>query len=231
MKNIFSLLLALLILASCANDSKGSMLVTGTVKGLKKGTLYLQKMNDTILVSVDSLVLDGVENFSLSDELESPEIYYLTLGNDKEKQIPFFGDKGTITINTKLDKFKFGATVEGLKNHELLEQYNDMKSQYTNKNLDLIKAEFDAQKNKDSLVLDSVQTKMVNLEKSKHRYTANFAITNGSSEVSPYVALTELYNANIVWLDSISNSLTEEVKVSKYGKQLDKFITEIKSKE
>jgi len=32
-------------------------------------------------------------------------------------------------------------------------------------------------------------------------------------------------------LDTINNSLSPEIKKSKYGKKLDEFITEIKSKE
>ena len=124
MKNIFLSLLVLIILASCTKDTKGSMLVIGEVKGLKKGTLYLQKMNDTLIVTVDSIALDGVNVFSLSDELESPEIYYLSLDSNIDNRIPFFGDKGTIKIHTKLDKFVYGASVKGLKNQVLLDEYN-----------------------------------------------------------------------------------------------------------
>ena len=231
MKNIFLSLLVLIMLASCIKDSKGSMLVIGEVKGLKKGTLYLQKMNDTLMVSVDSIALDGVNVFSLSDELESPEIYYLNLDNDADKRIPFFGDKGTIEINTKLDKFVYGASVKGLKNQELLDEYNAMKSQFSNKNLDLIKAEFDANKENDTVKIDSVQNLLKSLTKSRYRYTVNFAINNGDAEVAPYLALTELYNANVVWLDSLNNSLSKDVSTSKYGEKLKEFIAGIKSKE
>ena len=49
--------------------------------------------------------------------------------------------------------------------------------------------------------------------------------------MSPYIALTELVDANIQLLDTVNNSLSEEIKVSKYGIQLDKFIQDIKSQE
>ena len=143
MKNLLILLLAIVTIVSCTSDKKGSMLVTGDVKGLKKGTLYLQKMNDSLAVSVDSIVLDGVSTFSLSDEIESPEIYYLALNNDPVKKIQFFGDVGTIDIQTILDKFSYRATITGLKNQKLLEAYNDMIKDYRDRNLELIKAEFD----------------------------------------------------------------------------------------
>lgn len=38
------------------------MTVSGNVKGLKKGTLYLQKVNDTVLITVDSLQIKGDGN-------------------------------------------------------------------------------------------------------------------------------------------------------------------------
>ena len=229
MKNILILLLALAVIVSCTTSTKGSMLVTGEVKGLKKGTLYLQKMNDSIAISVDSIVLDGVSTFTLSDEIESPEIYYLALNKDPDKKILFFGDVGTIDIQTMLDKFTYRATISGLKNQQLLEDYNSMIKDYRDRNLELIKVEFEVRKSNDSLKMDSVQKLFESLVKSRYRYTINYAITNSDAEVAPYLALTELYNANIVWLDSVNNSLSKEVKSSKYGKRLDKFISEIKN--
>lgn len=229
MKKIFLSLLVTLVLVSCTTSEKGSMLVSGEIKGLKKGTLYLQKMNDTISVSVDSIVLDGVSVFSLSDDIESPEIYYLTLDNSDDKKIPFFGEEGTITIHTKLDKFRFGADIKGLENQELLEKYNKMIGKFSDKRLDLIKASFEAKKDDDSLKIDSVQSLMNNLVKRRYYYTTNFAITNNNAEVAPYLALTELFDANISLLDTVNNSLTKKVKTSKYGKALEEFIVKIKS--
>ena len=218
-----------LVLSSCSNEKKGSMLVTGEIKGLKKGTLYLQKMKDTLLVSVDSMNLDGVEAFSLSDEIESPEIYYLTLDNRKDKQIAFFGDKGTIQIQTKLDKFIVKATIEGQRNQQLLEEYNKMIMKFRDKNLDFIKAEFESKG--DTLKTDSILKLSSSLLRRRYFYTTNFAVKNGDAEVAPYLALTELYDANLNLLDTINNSLTKDVQASKYGKKLKEFITEIKSKQ
>tara|TARA_R110002033_G_scaffold1173_5_gene11021 strand:- start:1167 stop:1322 length:156 start_codon:yes stop_codon:yes gene_type:complete len=49
--------------------------------------------------------------------------------------------------------------------------------------------------------------------------------------VAPYLALTEIYNAQVKYLDTISNSLTPKVKDSKYGKELQSFIKTIKNTE
>ena len=55
------------------------MILTGTVDGLRKGTLYLQKIQDSTLVNIDSVVVNGNPEFQFKTEIESPEIYYLYL--------------------------------------------------------------------------------------------------------------------------------------------------------
>ena len=54
-------------------------------------------------------------------------------------------------------------------------------------------------------------------------------MNNRESEVAPYLALSEIYDANVKWLDTINNSLTPKIKGSKYGKELQIFIDKIKN--
>ena len=226
MKHIILGCSIVLFFMSCSSDKKSNMFVSGEIKGLKKGTLYLHKQVDTVFVAVDSVSLDGTSVFSLSDKLESPEIYYLSLGNNQEKKIMFFGDVGEITINTKLDKFIVNADVKGQKNQQLLAEYNQMMKKFRDRNLDLIKADFETKG--DSVKQDSLLKLSSSLLKRRYFYTTNFAVKNADAEIAPYLALTELYNANISLLDTINNSLTAEIKASKYGKELNKYITDIK---
>jgi len=231
MKKTIVSLLIIAILAACKTEKKNTMFVQGEVKNLKKGILYLQKMKDTLAVTVDSIVLDGINTFTLADEVESPELYFLSLNKSPSKQISFFGEKGTITINTKLDKFVYGATINGLTNQLLLDEYNEMKRKFSDKRLDLIKADFDSKKSGDSIKIDSIENLIKGLIKRKYYYTTNFAVNHPDNEIAPYLALTELFDANITLLDTINNSLTPKVKASKYGKKLEEFIVGIKSKE
>lgn len=231
MKKIIVFIIVSVVVFACNKEKTNTMLVSGEIKNLKKGVLYLQKIKDTLLITVDSISLDGVNTFTLTDEVESPEIYYLTLDKSPSRQISFFGEKGTITIDTKLDKFVFGATINGLTNQQLLDEYYEMKNKFSGKRLDLIKADFDAKKSEDSLIIDSIQSQINNLIKRKYFYTTNFAVIHSDNEIAPYLALTELYDANIALLDTVNNSLSTKVKESTYGKKLEKFITDIKSKE
>lgn len=231
MKNIISCIVLVCLFVSCSNTKNGNLTVTGKIDGFKKGTLYLQKYVDTLLVSVDSLSINGESNFSLVDNLENPEIYYLSLDKNAAQKIIFFAEPGEISINSKLAKYETSAKISGSENQKLLEEHNKMAQKFTGKQLDLIKEKFDAQKNNDAELLNTLEKQESSLVRRKYYYSTNFAVNNGKFEVAPYIALTELYYANVKLLDTVNNSLSKKVKASKYGLELDKFIKDIKEKE
>ena len=60
MKKVCLALVTLIVLASCSNNEQSKDLtLTGTIKGLKSGTVYIQKYQDTSLVVLDSIKIDG----------------------------------------------------------------------------------------------------------------------------------------------------------------------------
>ena len=231
MRKVLLLFIALLAF-SCSKDQP-DLIVRTSIKGLKKGTVYLKKVKDTSLITIDSVVINGNSMFELKSDLESPEVFYLYLDKNggKNDRITFFADKGVTEINTTLKNFVFDANIKGSEQQKVLEDYQLLMSRINHRNLDLIKESFDAQKNGDSLAFVDYDKKQNNIIKSKYLQTVNFAINNSDSEVAPYLALTEIYNAKINFLDTINKSLTPKVKASKYGKELDAFIKEIKAKE
>ena len=228
MKKLISCLIIVIAVISCSKEKTGNMIVKGTITDLKKGTVYLQKYIDTVLVSVDSVQLDGTGQFTLVDNVDSPEIYYVTLNDINTEKIYFFGDKGEINVTSKLEKFATSAKITGSKIHDKMMEHRKMISQFNNRQLELFKEKFDAQKANDTALLSKLLKEEKNLIKRKYYYTTNFAVTNADSEIAPLLALSELYNANFQLLDTVNNSLSEKVKTSKYGKELEKYILRIK---
>ena len=229
---LFSLLLALLIVACGDNPSENTMTVTGKVKGLKKGTLFLQHIPDSTLVTLDSLQVEGDGSFSFKTELESPEIFYLYLdkkdANDINDRITFFGEPGTITINTAWNTFDTDAKIEGSKTQKKLEEYQKTMSRFNFKNLELMQTAANRQTVLDSVQMDSMQQLSNKNVQRGYAFALNFALNNKDSYIAPYIALTEVSDANVIYLDSIYNSLTPEVADSKYGNRLGEYLTEIK---
>ncbi|TDQ30838.1 DUF4369 domain-containing protein [Zeaxanthinibacter enoshimensis] len=220
-------LLALLIVA-CGKDPEKTMVVTGNIAGLKKGTLYLQKIQDSSLVALDSLEISGDGKFSFQTTLDSPELFYLYLKkedkNDYNDRISFFGEAGTITINTQWNAFEGKAKISGSKTQEKLEEYRQVMSKFNTRNLELVQASSRPEYREDSIAMDSLnQLNEKNILRG-YLYALNFALNNKDSEVAPFIALTEVPDANKKYLDSIYNALTPEVANSKYGRALSDYL-------
>ena len=232
MKKIIVVLVVSILMIACSSKKDGNMIVEGTIKGLKKGTLYLQKMNDTAIISMDSVNVLGDGKFRLTDNVESPVMYYLTYdGNANDKRILFFGGKGTITINDNMSTFGFSPEITGSPNQLVLDKFLKINNQFKNQRLEFIKKEFDARQSKNTDLIENLEEDYNRMIRRKYLYTTNFALSNSNSEAAAYIALTELYDANIKLLDTINKKLSMVVKNSTYGKRLDKYISKIKSEE
>ena len=209
------------------------MVVKGQIEGLRKGTVYLQKIKDSILINIDSLTIEGIPNFEFKKEISTPEVYFLYLNKEDNDslndRILFFGEKGEIVINTLLNTFESSAKVTGSENQVLLQEYRSISRKFDQQNLNYVKGYLNAIQTKlDDAVIDSIQTGIDNLLKRRYLYALNFASNNGDNVIAPYIALTEVYDANIKLLDTVASKLSEKVKASKYGKELLKFIAERK---
>ncbi|MDN3725356.1 DUF4369 domain-containing protein [Aequorivita sp. SDUM287046] len=231
MRYFLSIAVVMLSLWSCATDTE-IMNLTGTVKGLKKGTLLLQKIEDTLLVTVDSMTVDGNANFSFSQKIESPEIYYLYVrlkdGTLRDDRIPFFAENGEININTNLKNFGSAAVVTGSKNDKSLKEYLKLKDRYVIKNLGLIEDRLKLGNNIADSSLLKIEQRQRALLSNKYLATINFAMNHKDQEVAPYLMLSEVYDSNIKYLDTVYKALTPKIKDSKYGKELESFIKDRK---
>ena len=219
-------LLIILILIGCNSDNN-KMVVSGNIEGLKKGTLYLQKQKDSIIVSLDSLLIEGSGEFTLETKIIEPDIYYLYLdkndGDSLNDIITFFGNIGEININTRLQTFDSGYKITGSKNSELLEEYLSIIRKFNSENLDLVEIFYNSQIENNTNRIDSVNTQLDNLITRKYLYSLNFAINNSEYEISPYIAVSQIADANIDLLIQLYDTLPENIKNSKYGKILGEF--------
>lgn len=207
--------------------------ITGNVKGLSNGMLYLQKINDTVLVAIDSVKMEGDSKFQFDLNIDSPEVMYLVINRGVTKSLdndlPIFVEPGTINVDTELKYFYANAKVTGSKNHELLEQFQKINIKYKTDILEISKEKFDALRFERIQDLDSIEQKLNKKISRKSLYAVNFALTNKDFEVAPFVALSELTNVNLKLLDTINNSLSPKVSQSRYGKLLNEFIKERKN--
>ena len=234
-KSILAIGFLFLSLSSCNKElPKNTLEISGNIEGFKKGTIYVQRVKDTQLIAIDTVKINGDSHFTSTIKLDEPEMLYLFIDrgvtNSVDNNLLFFAEPGKMTINTNLDFFTADAKISGSKNQELYEEYRKVVSRYIDADLDLIKKRFESSKtNKSISSLDSIDRERDEILKKKYLYTTNFAVNNGKYAVAPYIALAEISDINVKYLDTIQKSMSAEISKSIYGKKLNKFIKERKS--
>jgi hypothetical protein len=236
MKKTLLAFVSLLLIASCAkNESKTNLHITGNIKGLKKGTLYIQRIVDSTLVAIDTIKIDGSSAFTSDIDLKSPEMLYLFLDrgvtNSLDNNLLFFAEPGNINIETNLDSYLSAAKITGSKNQELYDEYRKISSRFRDENLTLLEQKFNAIKSNNAKAIDSLSAKQDSNTKRRYLYATNFAINNKDYEVAPYITLSEIYDINLKYLDTIQKSMTPKVAQSLYGKKLTKYVEDVKTQE
>ena len=93
----------------------------------------------------------------------------------------------------------------------------------------LIEKKFNAIKSNNTKAIDSLNAKQDSNTKRRYLFATNFAINNKNYEIAPYIALSEIYDINIKYLDTIQKSMSPKVAQSLYGKKLTKYVAEIKN--
>ncbi|BFM42232.1 DUF4369 domain-containing protein [Flavobacterium sp. CFS9] len=236
MKKSIIAFVAIALLASCSKkESTDGLHLTGNIKGLKDGTLYIQRIVDTSLVAIDTIKIDGNSAFETNIKLESPEMLYLFLDrgvtNSLDNNVMFFAEPGNINIDTNLDNFIYGAKITGSKNQELYDEYKKINSRFNEESLAMVESRFKAVKRQDQKAIDSINIKQESNIKRKYLYATNFALNNKDHEIAPYIALAEIYDINVKFLDTIQKSMTPKVANSLYGKKLTKYVADIKKEQ
>jgi len=229
LKHFFTFFAIGCILISC-NSPKENLVLSGSVNGLVKGTLYLEQLQDTVLAAVDSVVIDGDANFVMNLYIEEPEVYFLYVSIDAselfDQRLPIFLEPGEIQVNTKLNNFMTSAQIIGSKNHDVWKEYKRYMERFSNQNLELVRSTLEAQQQQNDSLAQALSKEQDAILRSKYFATVNFAKNNGDNAIAPYLMLSEIADVNTKYLDTVYKSLTPIVQSSLYGKQLAALIKE-----
>ena len=219
----------LLLIGSCGEkDEEQLMVVEGRIKGLKKGTLYLQYIPDTALVTLDSLEIRGDGAFRLQGIIGQPDLCYLYLSkadnNILDDRISFFGEPGRYRIESTWNAFEADAEIQGSESQEKYEVFKENMSRFNLQQLELVQALATREGPVDSVQFDSLQSALDKNLKRSYLYTLNFALSNKDSYLAPFITFTEVSDANPKYLDSVYRALPPEIAASKYGIKLKELL-------
>jgi hypothetical protein len=226
-KAVIILLAGLLINISCNSNKhkEGNLIVKGQIKGLRLGHLLLKQIKKDSFNTIDSINVDGNENFIFYTDIDQPQIMLLELPEVKDGRILFFAAPGdTIDIFSYVESFGISPRIKGGVNQNKRNEYDKMIKQFNNKELDLIKERFDAAKAGYNRIADSLNKRINSLQKKRKLYALNFIFNNKDKAIGPYIAMMEFYD-NPKALDTVYKVLTDEVKQSVYGKEIQKILS------
>ena len=231
MRKLAVVLLVITGIYGCSKTG-GNTLINGRIKGLNKGQLLLQKIEDTSLISLDSVRIYESPEFSFSLDLAEPEVLYLALKFDdsitQTRYMPFFAEAGSLEIQTSLKGFGFDQTITGSINQNTWDEFKLLQSRYNDKQLELIQAELIASQNNNTQETKSIQQQREKLLRARYLATVNFAKNHNDLPLAPYLMLAEIPEINLKYHDTIYKLLTPEIKNSKYGKALELFMNQQK---
>tara|TARA_B100000482_G_scaffold49845_1_gene33384 strand:+ start:167 stop:841 length:675 start_codon:yes stop_codon:yes gene_type:complete len=218
-------ILFLLFIIGCVDESQKST-INLDVKGLKKGTLVLKKLSDSSFVKLDSFIVNSGDKINFSVLLDQPEMLFIDLKLNEGSEIKtlnFFAEKSKMDIVTNLENFGYELVVKGSKNDSIYRNYISLNKKFNDQKLDLFKRSFEKSKSNDLDSLKIIEDLVVNINKRQFLHNANFAVRNSEFELSPYIAVTDLYESKKI-LDTVYKSLSARIKNSKYAKQLKSII-------
>lgn len=122
-KTISAIALGLCTLASSyAQNEVKPLELSGSVKDVKNGTIYLQRFDNKVFHTVDSaLLVEGT--FTFSTPVQLPELYGLTLDEGKNAYYIFL-EEAPITVNLDTSAYYRHTTVSGSKAQDRFADYS-----------------------------------------------------------------------------------------------------------
>ena len=238
MKKTLLLLALVLVLVSCKKLADGEYEITGNVKGMKTGTVYLEKQSPMGMGTqpVDTVkIIDG--KFVIKGKTKETEISFIQIEKLQGK-IPFILEGGEIEITVDKDSLFKSKTVGTYSNDEFT-KFNDESNkiqkrlqkkvtEFQNKNMAIIN---EAQKNNDTLTMSKLRDEYEFIQKDITDYTFTYPKTHPKSFISVLIIQMMVNNPKYAKeIEPLYNSLDESLKKTKPGKSIKSGIDASKKK-
>ena len=238
MKKTLLLLAVVLVFVSCKKLAEGEYEITGNVKGMKTGTVYLEKQSPMGMGTqpVDTVkIIDG--KFVIKGKTKETEISFIQIEKLQGK-IPFILEGGEIEITVDKDSLFKSKSVGTYSNDEFT-KFNDESNkiqkrlqkkvtEFQNKNMAIIN---EAQKNNDTLTMSKLRDEYEFIQKDITDYTFTYPKTHPKSFISVLIIQMMVNNPKYAKeIEPLYNSLDESLKKTKPGKSIKSGIDASKKK-
>jgi peroxiredoxin len=228
MKNIFLFLLACLILISCSNRKETQYIISGTVKGVDTGTVYLQKMDSISWVNVDSATMKN-GSFEFKGSVVIPEKYKIILGG-QPYAFPFFVENSDITVVLHADSTA-KIEVSGSVTQDIYNTYV-AKSDSVQEKMKQLDVEYSrADSAGDTVKVKALESKFDAMDHDIKDMILNFARSHNKSVVGPFLVIQNSYRFELADFESIVAAMDTSLRSSVYYQAVTKRVKILKAVE
>lgn len=232
MKRFFIALFALVAFVACNNSQneevQSGFNLNGTINGFDSSYVYLQKVIDGSLKTIDSVLCTN-GNFNFKGEVGFPEMYYLNLG-DRKHTTSFFIENSEIKMMATYDSLE-NISITGSKSHNEFKQYQDEVLPFDNKIKDLYKQYEEARNDGNESLMAQIDSTWEALDADKNSFVKNYIGNHNKSVVSPYILRRIAYSLNVDELDSMVNVLDTTLKSSVYYQSMSDKVVALRNVE
>ena len=228
MKKIILLVAVAVVLFSCKNLGEGEYEITGTVKGMKTGLVFLEKQNPMGMgpQAIDTVkIVDG--KFEIKGKTAEPEIHFLQI--DKvEGKVPFILEGGEIAVTVDKDSI-FKSKSTGTYSNDEFAKFNEESTKiqkklqknvmaFQMKNMAVMN---EAQKTNDTVTMNRLRKEYDVIQKDITDYTFGYPKTHPKSFISVLIIQMMANNPKYVKdIDGLYNSLDASLKKTKPAKAI-----------
>lgn len=237
MKKIILLVAGAFALYSCNKLAEGEYEITGTVKGMKTGLVYLEKQNPmTGSQAIDTVkIVDG--KFEIKGKTNEPEIHFIQI-EKVEGKIPFILEGGEIDITVDKDSL-FKSKLKGTYSNEEFSKFNEESNkiqkkiqkpvmEFQMKNMALMN---EAQQKNDTVTMNRIRKEYDALQKPITDFTFGYPKEHPKSYISVLITQMMLNNPKYSKdIEGIYNSFDESLKKTKPGKAIKEHLDASKKK-
>jgi len=238
MKKIILLVAAAIVVYSCKKLGEGEYEITGTVKGMKTGLVFLEKQSPMGMgpKAIDTVkIVDG--KFEIKGKTTEPEISFIQIDKVNGK-VPFILEGGEIEITVDKDSV-FKSKLAGTYSNEEFTKFNDESTKiqkkmqktvmdFQMKNMAVMN---DAQKNNDTVTMNRLRKEYEIIQKPITDYTFGYPKTHPKSFISVLIIQMMTNNSKYAKnIEGLYNSLDESLKKTKPAKSIKLSIDSSKKK-
>ncbi len=239
MKKIILLVAVAVVSFACNNLAEGEYIITGNIKGMKTGLIFLEKQSPMGMgyMAIDTVKIEDGK-FEIKGKTGEPEIHFIQIDKVNGK-LPLILEGGEIAVEVDKDSL-FKSKLTGTYSNEEFTKFN-AESNKIQKKMQKKVMEFQTrnkaiieqvQVTKDTVAINKLRAEYDVIQKDINDFTFSYPKSHPKSFISVLIVQMMMNNPKITpkEIEDTYNSLDESLKKTKPAKTIKENIDALKKK-